>query len=188
MKIWYADSYHCPKTFDEYRERVTSAACLPSGKAREILREHAVPGRSKLDSYEVVDFVREHFPERYGQEVEKVVKYPRWLLAHGLELGYDELSEIESAEGVEIITNGDTGRYATAGDAERVWDAAVRYKASTHVIRLRLSYDTDEDRDAAEAVMSALSDSFALSEPRAYTGRGGCRMLYFTASVAKEHA
>lgn len=119
----YADSYHCPKTFDEYRERVTSAACLPSGKAREILREHAVPGRSKLDSYEVVDFVREHFPERYGQEVEKVVKYPRWLLAHGLELGYDELS-----------------------------------------------------------------DSFALSEPRAYTGRGGCRMLYFTASVAKEHA
>lgn len=104
--MWYADSYHCPKTFDEYRERVTSAACLPSGKAREILREHAVPGRSKLDSYEVVDFVREHFP----------------------------------------------------------------------------------DRDAAEAVMSALSDSFALSEPRTYTGRGGCTMLYLTASVAKEHA
>ena len=74
--MWYADSYHCPKTFDEYRERVTSAACLPAGKAREILREHAVPGRSKLDSYEAVDFVREHFPERYGQEVEKVVKYP----------------------------------------------------------------------------------------------------------------
>ena len=57
-----------------------------------------------------------YFPERYEQEVEKVVKYPRWLLAHGLELGYDELCEIESAEGVEIITNkGSMGRYATAG-------------------------------------------------------------------------
>lgn len=31
--MWYADSYHCPKTFDEYIERVTSAACLPAGKA-----------------------------------------------------------------------------------------------------------------------------------------------------------
>lgn len=103
--MWYADSYHCPKTFDEYIERVTSAACLPAGKAREILREHAVSGRSKLDSYEAVDFVMKHFPERYEQEVEKVVKYPRWLLAHGLELGYDELCEIESADGVEIITN-----------------------------------------------------------------------------------
>lgn len=87
--MWYADSYHCPKTFDEYIERVTSAACLPAGKAREILREHAVSGRSKLDSYEAVDFVMKYFPERYEQEVEKVVKYPRWLLAHGLELGYD---------------------------------------------------------------------------------------------------
>lgn len=187
--MWYADSYHCPKTFDEYIERVTSAACLPAGKAREILREHAVSGRSKLDSYEAVDFVMKHFPERYEQEVEKVVKYPRWLLAHGLELGYDELCEIESADGVEIITNkGGMGRYATAGDAERVWDAAVRYKAEVHVVRLMLSYDTGEDRDAAEAVMSVLSGSFALSEPRAYTGRGGCRMLYFTASVPKGRA
>ena len=38
--MWYRDSYHCPKTFDEYIERVTSAACLPAGKAREIQREH----------------------------------------------------------------------------------------------------------------------------------------------------
>lgn len=160
--MWYRDSYHCPKTFDEYIERVTSAACLPAGKAREILREHAVSGRSKLDSYEAVDFVMKHFPERYGQEVEKVVK---------------------------IITNkGGMGRYATSGDAERVWNAAVRYKAEVHVVRLRLSYDTGEDRDAAEAVMSVLSGSFALSEPRAYTGRGGCRMLYFTASVPKRRA
>lgn len=185
----YGDSDHCPKTFDEYRECEFFNARLPVEKAREILREHGITGRSKLNADEAITFVREHFPERYGQEIEDVVRYYRWLLAHSLELGYDELSEIERAEGVEII-KGETnmGRYATADDAKRVWDAAVRYKAEAHVIRLRLSYDTNEDRDAAEAVMSALSDSFALSEPRTYTGRGGCTMLYFTASVPKMRA
>ncbi len=187
--MWYRDSEHCPKTFDEYRECEFFDARLPVGKAREILREHAIPGRSKLKADEAITFVRDHFPERYGQEIKDVVSYHRWLLAHSLELGYDELSEIERAEGVEIIkgeTN--TGRYATAEDAKRVWDAAVRYKAEVHVIRLRLSYDTNEDRDAAEAVMSDLSDSFVLSEPRTYTGRGGCTMLYFTVSVPKRRA
>lgn len=126
----YADSDKMPKTFEAYRDRALAESRVTADQAQAILRAHGVAGRSKLSAGAARDKAREIDADAYDALILENARLYRWVVAHGLEVSYEELEEIECDAGVSIVTGDGTkcGSYTTLEDVERVFAAAPRHR------------------------------------------------------------
>ncbi len=174
----YSDSEYCPGTFEAYRGRVIADTDLPLDAAKRILREHGVAGRSKMKAYEARAAAEEVDPDACRAARAEEAKLYRWLVAHGLELTYGELAEIEDEAGVEIITGeANRGTYGRYEDVEKVYATAEAHRAQVISTGIRLPYETERDVVAANEIIKALADLFDISNTTAYSGKYGGRSL-----------
>ena len=174
----YSDSEQCPRTFEAYRERVITDTDLPLDAAKRILREHGVAGRSKMKAYEARTAAEEIDPDACRAARAEEAKLYRWLVAHGLELTYGELTDIEAEAGVEIITGeANRGTYASYDDVEKVYTVAEAYRGQVISTSISLPLDTERDEVAADEIIKALGDVFDISNTTTYSGRHGGRFL-----------
>ena len=173
----YDDARSAPKTAEDHEKDAYGSTCLTAAEARMILSAHKVPGRSKLDA----DAARDMACVREA----KVVRY-RWSVAHGLGVSYTELAEIERRAGVEPLPSpGSRGSYASAEDVAKVYAAGAAYRAESHAVRIRISFDDIDDVRAANEVYERLQDTFECTPASVYDRRRGGRALYFEAIVPK---
>lgn len=177
----YADSDKMPKTFEAYRDRALAESRVTADQAQAILRARGVTGRSKLSADAARKKAREVDGDAYDALVLENARLYRWVVAHGLEVSYEELEEIERDAGVSIVTGDGTerGSYATLEDAERVFAAASRHKDAWTSIRLRLSYARPSERAAADRVLAHMKSAFEVVGERVYDDGGG-RSIYAT--------
>ena len=174
----YSDSEYCPGTCEAYRERVIADTDLPLDAAKRILRDHGVKGRSKMKAYEARTTAEEVDPEACRAARAEEARLYRWLVAHGLELSYGELAEIEAEAGVEIITGeANRGTYAGYADVEKVYAAAEAHRARVISTSIRLPFDTGRDKAAADEIIKALRDVFDISNTATYSGKYGGRFI-----------
>lgn len=174
----YSDSEYCPGTFEAYRELVIADTDLPLEAAKRILREHGVKGRSKMKAYEARATVEEVDPDACRAARAEEARLYRWLVAHGLELTYGELADIEAEAGVEIVTGeANRGTYASYEDVEKVYAAAEAHRGHVISTGIRLPYETDRDIAAADEIIKALGDVFDISNTTTYSGKYGGRFL-----------
>lgn len=154
----YNDARFAPKTAEEHEKDAYGATHLTGDEARKILAEHNVPGRSKLDAQAARSLACEQWPGdvRAVREA-KTVRY-RWLVAHGLGVSYTELAEIERRAGVEPLPSpGSRGSYASAGDVAKVYAAGAAYRAASHSVRIRVSFDDMADAEGGKRGLRASS-------------------------------
>lgn len=183
----YDDTRNAPKTAEDHEKDAYGSTCLTGEEARKILAAHKVPGRSKLDADAARDMACEQWPDdvRAVREA-KVVRY-RWSVAHGLGVSYTELAEIERRAGVEPLPSpGSRGSYASAEDVAKVYAAGAAYRAESHAVRIRISFDDIDDARAANEVYKRLQDMFECTPANIYDRRRGGRALYFEAIVPKD--
>lgn len=174
----YSDSEYCPGTFEAYREHVIADTALSIDGAKRILRDHDVKGRSKMKAYEARAAAEEVDPEACHAARASDARLYRWLVAHGLELTYGELAEVESEAGVKIIAGeANRGTYGSFEDVERVYAAAEAHRAQVISTGIRLPYETERDVAAADEIIKALGDLFDMSNITAYSGKYGGRFL-----------
>lgn len=174
----YSDSNCCPASFKAYCERVIGDTALSLDAAKRILREHEVAGRSKMKAYEARTAAEEIDPDACRAARAEEAKLYRWLVAHGLELTYGELVEIEDEAGVEIITGeANRGTYNSYEDVEKVYVAAEAHRAQVISTGIRLPYETERDVAAADGIIKALRDVFDISNTATYSGKYGGRYL-----------
>ena len=174
----YDDVRFVPKTAEEHERDAYGSTFLTGEEARKILAAHKVPGRSKLDADAARDEVR-------AVREAKTVRY-RWLVAHGLGVSYTELAEIERRAGVDPLPSpGSRGAYASAEDVAKVYAAGAAYRAASHSVRIRISFDDMQDARAANEVYERLREMFECTPASIYDRRRGGRALYFEAIVPK---
>ena len=174
----YSDSEYCPATFETYRERVVRDADLSLVAAKRILREHGVKGRSKLRAYEARVLAEEIDADACRVARASDARLYRWLVAHGLELSYGELAEIEAGAGVEVVADEtNRGTYACYADVERVYAAAKKHKQHVVSTGIRLPYETESDIAAADEIIRVLRDAFAMSDAHSFLGKYGDRFI-----------
>lgn len=157
----YDDARNALKTAEEHERDAYGSTFLTGGEARKILSSHKVPGRSKLDADAARRMAREQWPDdvRAVREA-KVVRY-RWSVAHGLGVSYTELTEIERRAGVEPLPSpGSRGSYASAEDVAKVYAAGAAYRAESHAVRIRISFDDMADARAANKVYERLQETY----------------------------
>lgn len=182
----YDDVRFAPKTAEEHERDAYGSTFLTGEEARRILAAHKVPGRSKLDADAARDMASEQWPDEVRAVREaKVVRY-RWSVAHGLGVSYTELAEIERRAGVEPLPSpGSRGSYASAEDVAKVYAAGAAYRAESHAVRIRISFDDMADARAANEVYERLREMFECTPASIYDRRRGGRALYFEAIVPK---
>lgn len=182
----YDDVRFVPKTAEEHERDAYGSTFLTGEEARKILAAHKVPGRSKLDADAARDMASEQWPDEVRAVREaKVVRY-RWSVAHGLGVSYTELAEIERRAGVEPLPSpGSRGAYASAEDVAKVYAAGAAYRAESHAVRIRISFDDMADARAANEVYERLREMFECTPASIYDRRRGGRALYFEAIVPK---
>lgn len=182
----YDDARFAPKTAEEHERDAYGATYLTGDEARKILAAHDVPGRSKLDADEARRMAREQWPDDVRRVREaKAVRY-RWLVAHGLGVSYTELAEIERRAGVDPLPSpGSRGAYASAKDVAKVYAAGAAYRAASHSVRIRISFDDMQDARAAHEVYERLQETFECTPASIYDRRRGGRAFYFEAIVPK---
>lgn len=172
------------RDWEGYEAGVRAWASPTAEDARRLLRAHAVPGRSKMGAAEAKRAARELFPEEWGALVGAATVRYRWPVAHALGLSYTELADVERSAGVSPRPDpGSRGSYASAQDARAVYEAAAAYRQRACSVAVRVSYGSEAERDAAQAVLDALAGLFECTPPAAYDRRGGGRALYFEARV-----
>lgn len=172
--------------YDDAKNAPYGSTFLTGGEARKILSSHKVPGRSKLDTDAARRMACEQWPDdvRAVREA-KVVRY-RWSVAHGLGVSYTELAEIERRAGVEPLPSpGSRGSYASAEDVAKVYAAGAAYRAESHAVRIRISFDDMADSRAANEVYERLQETYECTPASVYDRRRGGRALYFEAIVPK---
>lgn len=182
----YDDARFAPKTAEEHEKDAYGATHITGDEARKILAAHDVPGRSKLDAQAARSMACEQWPDdvRAVREA-KAVRY-RWLVAHGLGVSYTELAEIERRAGVEPLPSpGSRGSYASAEDVAKVYAAGAAYRAESHAVRIRISFDDMADARAANEVYERLRETFECTSASIYDRRRGGRAFYFEAIVPK---
>ncbi len=153
----YDDARNAPKTAEDYEKNAYGSTCLTAAEARRILSAHKVPGRSKLDADAARDMASEQWPDevRVVREA-KVVRY-RWSVAHGLGVSYTGASRQWRA-GVEPLPSpGSRGSYASAEDVAKVYAAGAAYRAESHAVRIRISFDDIDDASARKRGLRAHS-------------------------------
>ena len=182
----YDDVRFVSKTAEEHERDAYGSTFLTGEEARKILAAHKVPGRSKLDADAARDMASEQWPDEVRAVREaKVVRY-RWSVAHGLGVSYTELAEIERRAGVEPLPSpGSRGAYASAEDVAKVYAAGAAYRAESHAVRIRISFDDMADARAANEVYERLREMFECTPASIYDRRRGGRALYFEAIVPK---
>lgn len=182
----YNDARFTPKTAEEHERDAYGATYLTGDEARKILAEHKVPGRSKLGADEARRMACEQWPDDVRAVREsKAVRY-RWLVVHGLGVSYTELAEIERRVGVEPLPSpGSRGSYASAEDVAKVYAAGAAYRAESHAVRIRISFDDMADARAANEVYERLQETYECTPASVYDRRRGGRALYFEAIVPK---
>lgn len=174
----YADSECCPSTFEAYRARVIQNTDLPIDAAKRILREHDVAGRSKMRSWEIRSKAEEIDPSASLEARSDGARLYRWLVAHGLELTYGELAEIEAEAGVEIVDDETSrGTYGSYDDVERVYAIGVAHRTQMISTAIRLPYETERDTIAADEIIRALDDVFGISCATTFSGKYGGRFI-----------
>lgn len=175
-----------PTTAEEFERDALGQVSLTSADARGILSAHKVPGRSKLSAEQAREMVMERWPDEAKTFLEqKVVRY-RWPAAHGLRLSYAELAEVERRAGVVPLPEpGRRGAYACAEDVAKVYAAAAAYKAGSHSVKIRVSFDDEDDAAAASEVFKLLQEGYECTAPSAYERREGGAALYFEVIVPK---
>ena len=176
----YDDARNAPKTAEDHEKDAYGSTCLTAAEARRILSAHKVSGRSKLDADAARDMASEQWPDEVRAVREaKVVRY-RWSVAHGLGVSYTELAEIEP-----LPSPGSRGSYASAEDVAKVYAAGVAYRAESHAVRIRISFDDMADARAANEVYEHFQDTFECTPANIYDRRRGGRAFYFEAIVPK---
>lgn len=175
-----------PATAEEFEKDALNSVSFTSADAKRILSAHKVAGRSKLSADEARAMAEARWPEDVKAALEgKVVRY-RWPAAHGLRLSYAELAEVERRAGVEPLPGpGKRGAYACAEDVAKVYAAAAAYKAASHSVKVRVSFDEEDDAAAANEVFEHLQGGYECTAPSVYERRGGGAALYFEVAVPK---
>lgn len=183
----YADSDKMPKTFEAYRARALAESRVTADQAQAILRARGVTGRSKLSADAARKKAREVDGDAYDALILENAHLYRWIVAHGLEVSYEELEEIERDAGVSIVTDDGTthGSYATLADAERVFAAAPRHRDAWTSIRLRLSYTRPSERAAADCVLAHMRSAFEVVGERVYDDGDSCS-IYATMLLPRD--
>lgn len=186
VAMLYDDARFAPKTAEEHERDAYAATCLTGEEARKILADHKVPGRSKLDAEAARRIACEQWPDEVRSVREaKVVRY-RWSVAHGIGVSYTELAEIERRAGVEPLPSpGSRGSYASAEDVAKVYAAGAAYRAESHAVRIRISFDDIDDARAANEVYERIQETYECTPASVYDRRRGGRALYFEAIVPK---
>lgn len=184
--MMYDDARNVSRTAEDHERDAYRSTGLTAAEARRILSAHKVPGRSKLDAEAARDMASEQWPDEVRAVREaKVVRY-RWSVAHGLGVSYTELAEIERRAGVEPLPSpGSRGSYASAEDVAKVYAAGAAYRAESHAVRIRISFDDIDDARAANEVYERLQETFECTPASIYDRRRGARALYFEAIVPK---
>lgn len=174
----YADSEQCPRTFEDYCARVLQDGELPLDAAKRILREHNIVGRSKMRAWEIRRGAEELDPVASLQARSDGAKLYRWIVAHGLELSYAELAELESMVGVKVVSDGTSrGTYSSYEDVKKVYAIGAAHTEQTVSTSIRLPYDTERDKIAADEIIKTLDDVFVIDSICKYQGRYGGRLI-----------
>lgn len=95
-------------------------------------------------------------------------------------------AEIERRAEIEPLPSpGSRGSYANAEDVAKVYAAGAAYRAESHAVRIRISFDDIDDARAANEVYERIQETYECTPASVYDRRRGGRALYFEAIVPK---